>query len=138
MSLDKLVILELQKKALDKGVDLNDPEQFKAFAENLTRVQAMIEGMVIQAVASYQCQNCGKPKEGCTSCDEKRKAQNEAIREAFKEITTMTTGVDQSMPVVARPLSPEEFEAFKASQSQPISYLDNETKPKFVNDDEHY
>lgn len=73
MSLDSLVVTELQKKATAKGVNLNDPAQFKVFTENLARLNLMIEGMIIQTVERYQCQGCGQ-QAPCTTCEEKRKA----------------------------------------------------------------
>lgn len=90
MSLDSLVLAEMQKKAIGKGVDLNDPIQFKVFAENLARVNLLIEGMIIQTVERYQCQGCGKPKESeCTPCEEKRRAM-----EALGQQQIMPTPVD--------------------------------------------
>lgn len=118
MSLDVLLITELQKKAINRGVDLNDPKQFSAFAENLVIVKDMVRAALIQVVSSYQCKNCGKVDEGCSTCGEKREAKNKQTIQAIQGITTMTTGVHESTEVLSSNIEP-----FVAS---------------FINEDEHY
>lgn len=92
--LESIILSGLHKKAIAKGMDLNDEKQFLMFSHNIEAITLQASKLVTNLVDNFSC-GCGKSKNKTMSKEalEEMQRRNKHLGSITKQETTKVVTV---------------------------------------------